>query len=397
MSELIIKETRRDHARWRLLTTVSAMALVTSACVNAEADEADRPTVWIEVGSQFENISRSQDTFTAPFLLGPQPLEPFPFLPRPVSSPGTLVDKGIPSPFEPVSPFAAQTPPSKSFGGEAKIIFEPHDSDWVFSASMRYGRANGRKEVIKGIPVTPYLPNNKYAFGSLLKFSDATARYNESHAILDFQAGKDVGLGFLGRHASSILTAGVRFAQFTSKSVVGVNADTSQQIYEHRPYASKYGYSIRFHTYAFNAHSERSFHGIGPSLSWTGSAPVIGNADTAEFTFDWGINGAILFGRQKARTSHSTNGYDRYLYRSGMTKFHTQYKNATSTDRTHSIVSPNLGGFAGFSLKFPNAKVSLGYRADFFFGAMDAGIDTRHSEDVSFHGPFAKISIGLGG
>jgi hypothetical protein len=60
-------------------------------------------------------------------------------------------------------------------------------------------------------------------------------------------------------------------------------------------------------------------------------------------------------------------------------------------------VVPNIGGFAGFSLKFPNARVSLGYRADFFFGAMDGGIDTRKTYDRNFYGPFAKISIGLGG
>jgi hypothetical protein len=28
---------------------------------------------------------------------------------------------------------------------------------------------------------------------------------------------------------------------------------------------------------------------------------------------------------------------------------------------------------------------------------MDAGIDTRHTSDLGFHGPFATISIGLGG
>jgi hypothetical protein len=58
---------------------------------------------------------------------------------------------------------------------------------------------------------------------------------------------------------------------------------------------------------------------------------------------------------------------------------------------------PNIGGMAGLSLKFPNAKVSLGYRADFFFGAMDGGIDIAHKENVGFYGPFAAISIGLGG
>jgi hypothetical protein len=56
---------------------------------------------------------------------------------------------------------------------------------------------------------------------------------------------------------------------------------------------------------------------------------------------------------------------------------------------------PNVGGFAGLSVRRANAKVSFGYRADFFFGAMDAGIDARHTEDMSFHGPFAKISVGL--
>ncbi|HVP85004.1 MAG TPA: hypothetical protein VMS78_09800 [Rhizomicrobium sp.] len=43
------------------------------------------------------------------------------------------------------------------------------------------------------------------------------------------------------------------------------------------------------------------------------------------------------------------------------------------------------------------AKVSLGYRADFFFGAMDGGIDTRESYNRNFYGPYASISIGLGG
>ena len=47
------------------------------------------------------------------------------------------------------------------------------------------------------------------------------------------------------------------------------------------------------------------------------------------------------------------------------------------------------------SYRFPNAKFSAGYRADFFFGARDSGLDTRNSTDVGFHGPYATISIGL--
>jgi hypothetical protein len=137
-------------------------------------------------------------------------------------------------------------------------------------------------------------------------------------------------------------------------------------------------------------------------LSWSGSSPLAGNADTAELAFDWGVNGAVLFGRQKSRTSHETIGNDGYItFNVGagqqprrVVQYH---RNPPPITRSRSVAVPNLGGFAGMSLKFPNAKVSLGYRADFFFGAMDAGIDARHTGDMAFHGPFAKVSVGLGG
>ena len=41
--------------------------------------------------------------------------------------------------------------------------------------------------------------------------------------------------------------------------------------------------------------------------------------------------------------------------------------------------------------------MSFGYRADFFFGAIDGGIDKRHSETLNMSGPFVTISFGLGG
>jgi len=206
-----------------------------------------------------------------------------------------------------------------------------------------------------------------------------------------------------GGHTYSQLDAGIRFAQFTSKSSFNVVAIPYLQIYAHHLsspfFGNKYHVGTRFHSYAFSGHSTRSFRGIGPSLSWSGATPLIGNVTTAQISLDWGVNGAVLFGRQKAKTDHRTTSYDRYktpnnIYNSRV----TQYRHTPPhQSRAHSVIVPNLGGFAGLSLKFPNAKISLGYRADFFFGAMDTGIDARHTEDMSFHGPFAKISIGLGG
>ncbi len=57
---------------------------------------------------------------------------------------------------------------------------------------------------------------------------------------------------------------------------------------------------------------------------------------------------------------------------------------------------PNVGGFAGLTFRIENFKMSAGYRADFFFGAMDGGIDTARKENIGFYGPFATVSVGLG-
>lgn len=127
---------------------------------------------------------------------------------------------------------------------------------------------------------------------------------------------------------------------------------------------------------------------------------MAGSKDTGEVTVDWGINGAVLFGRQKAKINHTTQAYilpfTPYIQYVGY-YYRQVYQHLHHSTRSRAIVVPNVGGFAGLSVKYPNAKFSLGYRADFFFGTVDAGIDARHTKNLSFNGPFAAISIGLGG
>ncbi len=64
--------------------------------------------------------------------------------------------------------------------------------------------------------------------------------------------------------------------------------------------------------------------------------------------------------------------------------------------RSKKVTVPNLGGFAAVSWRYADAKVSFGYRADYFFNVLDGGIATAQKEDRAFYGPFASISIGLG-
>ncbi|HTO39649.1 MAG TPA: hypothetical protein VL026_01625, partial [Rhizomicrobium sp.] len=154
---------------------------------------------------------------------------------------------------------------------------------------------------------------------------------------------------------------------------------------------------FKYHPHVFQAaaESQRNFHGIGPSLSWEGSTPLAGHADQAQLGFDWAVNAALLFGRQKVKASHETNVTQ--FSQTAITKYNvlSSQHDGNSTARTRSVVVPNLGGSAGLSLNFPNAKIALGYRADFFFGAMDGGFDRRKNETTVFHGPYAKIAVGL--
>ncbi|HTO41411.1 MAG TPA: hypothetical protein VL026_10585, partial [Rhizomicrobium sp.] len=134
--------------------------------------------------------------------------------------------------------------------------------------------------------------------------------------------------------------------------------------------------------------------------SMNNSTRLFGDEEGGALNLDWGANVSLLFGRQRAETSHQeTAKVIRNVYGSPAVFGMTGNIAAPSVPHTRSrtVTIPNLGGFAGLSYRFTNAKLSAGYRADFFFGAMDRGLDTRKSTTTGFHGPFATISIGLGG
>jgi hypothetical protein len=378
MSELTKEHVRTRNLRWRWLTTTSTLALAAVVFSGpALGRDDDHPTVWIELGGQLERVDGGQDRFMPLFA-----------------------DKVIKAGFEP--PAVAQTPPRYAIGGETKISFTPESSDWVFSAALRYGRSNGNKHRHQQValktrfkPLPQTLPTYYFVkVGNIA--SDSKTQERESHAILDFQAGKDVGLGLIGRGGTSILGMGVRFAEFTSKSRDNLIARPTYAFNEYR----RSGLYLRSATrYDFHgvARNERSFHGIGPSLKWDASARVAGSEE-ADVSFDWGLNAAILVGRQKSAGHHQTTAYHYQQYYNGpqQPSYKLVYpRKALDHARSRSVVVPNLGGFAGISLRWPNAKVSLGYRGDFFFGAMDGGVDARVTKDRNFYGPFANISIGL--
>jgi len=388
MSELIQDKVHRTSIRWRLLAGVSAVAL--TGCIAsadlARAEDSDRPTVWIELGGQLSRLQGGQETFAPPLM------------------------DGRPAIFEPSQKF--EKPPSSSFDGFGDISIQPSDSGWAFSVSVRYGRSKSGKHVVQQTSPQPF---QKYLFGNATtknpiaeKFADTEAHSSEQHTILDFQVGKDVGLGMFGSEkATSTVSFGVRFAQFSRQSNITLRSDPDWHFnYRYLNYPSlgftnfKAVYGQSYHSNFAHLATRSSFHGIGPSVSWKGSIPVVGNKDAGTLAFDWGANAALLFGRQKAQTHHQTIGKSHvggaFFTQPGLVTVYNQPAVPDHT-RTRSVVVPNVGGLVGLSFSYPNAKISMGYRADFFFGAMDGGIDTRKTYDRNFYGPFATISIGLGG
>jgi hypothetical protein len=384
MSELINTHDNRATIRWKLLTGASAVALTAyvSTIDVAKAEDANRPLIWIELGGQMEQLQGLATPFTAPFMSAVTPTP-------------DVYGKGI---FT-----KGQRPPRFAFGGDGKITFQPEDSDWVFSANIRYGRSHARRHAHQqGAVAVAYqlgLHGTKKGLQTLYAapFADDNTQYQQNHAIVDFSAGKDVGIGRFGPQGTSVVSAGVRFAQFSENSSTHISARpfvgySRTSLLLHIPHAT-------FDNYAMQAHADRSFKGVGPSLSWNASAVIAGNPEHTELMLDWGIDGAVLFGHQNARTDHATSAYHYSGGKAKGHKFHQLYTFGThSHHRTVSrrVTVPDASAFIGLSFKLPHSKISFGYKGDIWFKANDRGIDARKDSNLTFNGPYASISIGLG-
>jgi iron complex outermembrane receptor protein len=333
-----------------------------------------KPPLWIEIGGDFDRLTGGHQPFDPPFL------------------------SALPPNYG--SQLSPQKAPGTGLDAQAAVSFEPEGSDWVISAAVRYGRAHSAWHEHKQTD-NPYPGLTGYPSVNPARYIDAHISDSETHAILDFMAGRDVGLGMFGLPGTSVLSGGARYAAFSSRSGISIFARPDV---EPRPTDPKY-----HNDYSGSFDAARSFHGVGPAISWNASTPFMGNEQNGELTFDWGANGAVLFGRQKASGTHAT-GKVYYCFRNyihniacpaGFGYDHRTkpiyQRTAPPFNRSRMATVPDLGGFVGLSMKYNNAKVSFGYRADEFFGAMDGGIDSYKAENRGFFGPFASISIGLGG
>jgi hypothetical protein len=128
--------------------------------------------------------------------------------------------------------------------------------------------------------------------------------------------------------------------------------------------------------------------------------------DDAQITFDWGINAGVLFGEQKVvlhhtaqHCRHSGPGGGPFLAACDGAGIGGEDPQTHEPDeditRSTSATVPNLGGYLGASVRYRNSKLSLGYRADTFFNAVDGGQQTRDTFNRGFYGPYLNVSLGL--
>lgn len=399
MSELIEKVQSRADIHSKLLTGASVLVLTAySLTAVALADSVSRPQLWIELGGQLSGLDDAEELF----------------------APGLMTDRpsilGQSQKFEHLPRFG--------FDGEGKLSFQPKVSDWVFSASIKFGRSNSRRRVHHQTHPEPFVkyyytsnpsagsghisrrPQKNVQTPHAAKFADTDVQANDRHFILDFQAGKDVGLGMFGKNGgSSVVNLGVRFAQFNSKSNIALKSNPDWHFnYKYLPSlvsynrpSSKFAFGEIYHSNSASLQASRSFHGVGPSMSWSASAPFAGNQQEGQLAVDWTVNAAFLFGRQRTKVHHQTTGrYHGPKYNVGQRNI-TDPPTPFDRTRSRSVTVPNVGGSLGVSYRMEDFKVAVGYRADLFFGAIDGGIDNRKTEDRGFFGPYASVSIGLGG
>ncbi|HVT25203.1 MAG TPA: TonB-dependent receptor [Rhizomicrobium sp.] len=365
-------------------------------------DSDSRPQLWLQLGGNF-NAALADAT---------SPYEP--------TASDVFPNGGTATPNWPVglpTPAQLQHTPNRGFDWEGSLAFTPPDTDWVLKAGVRYGRTSRNKHYHKSMIAGTkegisffgyYRPCSALAaYGGALasgcyhgvakEFVDSQDASSEQHTMLDFTLGKDIGIGVFGNGGKSIIAAGVRFAQFHSQMAQTLGADPH--------YNLSVNIFQKYHeVWEFDSHENRSFHGVGPELTWDGNTPIWGDEDDAQITLDMGVNVAVLFGRQKSFLRHNVNhcvvqGFGTLAVCEGQTIGGDidgrVPEPPDNVNRSRTVTVLNIGGYLGASMRYRNGKVSFGYRADTFFNAMDGGQETAKSYNRGFYGPYLNVSLGL--
>lgn len=232
-------------------------------------------------------------------------------------------------------------------GGDGLIAFTLSKNDWVYGLSFNYGRTS-----TSHASFSYSYPSYPYQYGS------GDVRHNESHKIVDFTVGKDVGLGMFGMDGSSVVSVGVEWANFS--------ADT----------AGNFTYGSKYYSTNYPREIHRRFNGIGPVISWNASTRI--GDPGSHLSLNWGVMGSVLFGTRKTY---------------GVNAFPARKDGGTV---------PRASGYLGVGWSSPDCPYAfgIGYAVQSSWGVFDGNYDLDGDED-SFrvnrlsHGAYVDLTLRL--
>jgi hypothetical protein len=204
---------------------------------------------------------------------------------------------------------------------------------------------------------SPLLPG-----GFLIGALGARTEVESDTSLIDFEVGKDLNVGGGRLH----VFGGVTYASI-ERDVSVISEDCG--------------------CIPFSVHFANDFHGAGPKIGARGSVPV-----TGAVSFVGGISVAALFGKSK------------FASRLDDPLFPMPSSFSDSDRRTVAA----LDGHAGIAIGLGPGSLTLGYRVDAIFGALDTDqrvsplfrsvgypkIGDDHANFVE-HGPFARFTLPL--
>jgi len=250
-------------------------------------------------------------------------------------------------PFEPPPDIGVKN------GGEGLVALNLEHDDWIYGLSFNFGRTGTSHAGFS------YYTGNLYTHYS----GSGQVRHNESHKVLDFTIGRDVGLGMLVMEGSSVVSVGIEWANF-SATTIGDFA-----------YASKYDGG--YYNTNFTRVLRRRFNGIGPVISWNASTPL--GDPGSHLSLNWGAMASVLFGPRKF------SGNDGAF---------------VLTPRSKSATVPRASGYVGVGWHPDDSPfaISAGYAVSATWGVFDGNFDDdgdeiRNSVNRFSHGPYVDLTI----
>jgi len=196
-------------------------------------------------------------------------------------------------------------------------------------------------------------------------YTSGSVSHSERHAMVDFEARRDVGLG--SGSTPVTVKAGLRFGYFS--------ADTN----------TRFVY-LPIPAYTLAERRQSMFVGAGPRIGAEVSVPI-----SDSVSLDLAAGASLLFGRKQMKVAATGALF-------GLT--------ATTTRRSFAVV-PMLEGQAALSFDLPNtsARISAGAKVDAWFGVHD----TRNTVSITggsfgkkranrfWVSPFVRVTVPLGG